>query len=459
MLCATYKVVPATCEAPGHRGTGSANSRGTATLPTRTGALPRKITLPEPPITGGTDDEHDYGTEAAGCVMAARRSYGSGHIAVNIDSRGVETFHGVWRSEGRQIKRRLGVKRPRGGREGLTAAQAEAELRRLMGEEVPAVARGDRLSLSQVGERYQTHLKSQGRKRATLAAVESTFRVWLDPQLGDRALDAITPEDVEDLMRAMTAAKVGAKSIRNYVGTLSALFRFAMHPRRRWATSNPVEAVDLPPAGTTTEIQYLTVHEVEALASAAVEGEHQALDRALYLTAAMTGLRQGELIALRWSDIDWSAQRVRVRRSYVLGAFDTPKSRRSVRSVPMSMRVARELDEWQQATWWGTDDALVFAEPASGDVLRRGALMRRYRRALKAAKLEPTRRFHDLRHTFGTAMAAAGVPVRTLQEWMGHRDLQTTLIYADYVPNAGEAAMVDRAFNRESGRQLESALT
>jgi integrase len=188
------------------------------------------------------------------------------------------------------------------------------------------------------------------------------------------------------------------------------------------------------------------VQEVEALASAAVEGEHQALDRALYLTAAMTGLRQGELIALRWSDVDWTAQRIRVRRSYVLGAFDTPKSRRSVRSVPMSMRVARELDGWQQATRWGADDALVFAEPVCGDVLRRGALMRRYRRALKAAKLEPTRRFHDLRHTFGTAMAAAGVPMRTLQEWMGHRDLQTTLIYADYVPNAGEAAMVDRAF-------------
>ena len=166
------------------------------------------------------------------------------------------------------------------------------------------------------------------------------------------------------------------------------------------------------------------MQEVEALASAAIEGEHQALDRALYVTAAMTGLRQGELLALRWSDMDWAAQRVRVRRSYVLGAFDTPKSRRSSRSVPMSMRVARELDRWQQATRGGADDALVFAGPATGDVLRRGALMRRYRRALKAAKLEPTRRFHDLRHTFGTAMAAAGVPMRTLQEWMGHRDLR-----------------------------------
>jgi integrase len=174
--------------------------------------------------------------------------------------------------------------------------------------------------------------------------------------------------------------------------------------------------------------------------------EHQALDRVLYLTAAMTGLRQGELIALRWQDVDWAAQRVRVRRNHVLGEFDTPKSRRSTRSVPMSRRVTRELDQWKKETSWAGPADLVFAEPVSGEVLRRGALMRRYRRALKVAKLEPTHRFHDLRHTFGTAMAAAGVPMRTLQEWMGHRDMATTQRYADYAPNEREVEMVDRAF-------------
>jgi integrase len=55
-------------------------------------------------------------------------------------------------------------------------------------------------------------------------------------------------------------------------------------------------------------------------------------------------------------------------------------------------------------------------------------------------------RFHDLRHTFGTRMAAAGVPMRTLQEWMGHRDFKTTLIYADYAPSEHERLFIDRAF-------------
>ena len=85
-------------------------------------------------------------------MMAARRSYGSGRIVVRTDGRGVETFHGVWRSDGRQIKRKLGLKRPRGGREGLTTAQAERELRRLMDERIPTVARGDRLTLAEVSE-------------------------------------------------------------------------------------------------------------------------------------------------------------------------------------------------------------------------------------------------------------------------------------------------------------------
>jgi len=98
-------------------------------------------------------------------------------------------------------------------------------------------------------------------------------------------------------------------------------------------------------------------------------------------------------------------------------------------------------------TRFADDDALVFGEPLSGEPLRRGALMRRYRRALKAAQLDREHRFHDLRHTFGTAMAAAGVPMRTLQEWMGHEHIDTTSIYADYAPNPREVEMVEFAFS------------
>ena len=73
----------------------------------------------------------------------------------------------------------------------------------------------------------------------------------------------------------------------------------------------------------------------------------------------------------------------------------------------------------------------------TGDVLGHSALARRYKLALRIAKVRDVR-FHDLRHTFGTQMAAAGVPIRTLQEWMGHASVHTTMIYADYSPSEHE---------------------
>jgi integrase len=66
-------------------------------------------------------------------------------------------------------------------------------------------------------------------------------------------------------------------------------------------------------------------------------------------------------------------------------------------------------------------------------------------KAIEAAEVREVR-FHDPRHTYGTAMAAAGVPLRTLQEWMGHRDIATTMIYADYCPSGQEGELAEQAF-------------
>jgi integrase len=173
---------------------------------------------------------------------------------------------------------------------------------------------------------------------------------------------------------------------------------------------------------------------------------------ACYLTAAMTGLRQGELLALRWRDVDWAAGRLRVRRSYVRGEFGSPKSKRASRSVPLADRLARDLEGHFQRSAFQGDDDLVFGHPILGVVLDRSKLLKRFKACLRAAGVREAR-FHDLRHTFGTRMAAAGVPIRTLQEWMGHRDFKTTLIYADYAPSAAEADFIERAFRQESEMQ------
>ena len=167
----------------------------------------------------------------------------------------------------------------------------------------------------------------------------------------------------------------------------------------------------------------------------------------------MTGLRQGELIALRWEDVDWEAGRVRVRRSYVRGEFSAPKSRRGVRSVPLADRLAGELERHFQASRFQADHDLVFAQSSPRGAARQDhAARKRFKAALQRAGVREVR-FHDLRHTFGTRMAGVGVPIRTLQEWMGHRDFKTTLIYADYAPSGSTSAeWVEAAFEGLTSR-------
>ena len=107
--------------------------------------------------------------------------------------------------------------------------------------------------------------------------------------------------------------------------------------------------------------------------------------------------------------------------------------------------MAAELDALSKRTAYPADGDLVFGHPLLGKPLDRSKVLKRFKTALVTAEVREVR-FHDLRHTFGTHMAAAGVPMRTLQEWLGHRDFATTLIYADYQPGSHEADLVDEAF-------------
>ncbi|HSZ04450.1 MAG TPA: tyrosine-type recombinase/integrase [Solirubrobacteraceae bacterium] len=375
-----------------------------------------------------------------------RRPPGTGSLDVRVDRSGRESWYGRWTHEGVRVKRRIGPKRVPSTRDGLTRAQAERELRRLMSEARPRPAPGERLTIGAVGARYLDHLEARGRKHATVVGVEMALRVHLVPFFAEKPIDKIRTSDIEELVALQQRRGLSAKSIRTYIGTLSALFNYAAAPQRQWVAHNPARGVELPPKQDNQDIRFLDPDEVASLVRAAIPGPYQQIDRALYLTAAMTGLRQGELVALRWRDVDWPAARIRVRQNYVLGQFGTPKSRRSTRSVPMADRVAGELDRLYKVSGQPTEDDLVFADIHTGGPLSKPAILRRFRKALAAAGLDETRRFHDLRHTFGTAMAATGLPMRTLQEWMGHRDIATTQIYADYSPSSHEAAYIQEAF-------------
>jgi integrase len=174
--------------------------------------------------------------------------------------------------------------------------------------------------------------------------------------------------------------------------------------------------------------------------------------RVVILAAAMSGLRQSELLGLRWRDVDWNAQRLRVRNAFVRGEHSSEgKSDLSTRrSVPMADRLARELDSYSRRTVYAADDDLVFGHPQTGRPLDRTKVTRRFQAACVDAGVRVIT-FHDLRHTFATRLAASGQPLRTIQEFLGHADLKTTQIYAHYAPSAREVEMVNEAFDPATG--------
>lgn len=390
--------------------------------------------------------------------------YGSGTLIRRAGPKG-DTWIAKWRDSGRQIQRGLGFVHSKRRPDGLTRAEAEAALGKL--RELVAVERAEERAaeakraaeeqhrtLAQVGEALIVAKRAAGRKPSTIEAYSYWLRIHIVDFFGPTAVGEITRDDVSGFAAALERKGLAPKSRANALGTLHSLIEFAID--EGWMVGeNPVKRIEKPALATTDpDVHFLETEEVEALLRAVPDDPLGRVERVMYLAAAMTGMRQGELFALRWRDVDWSARRIRVRRNFVRGEFGTPKSKRSSRSVPLASRVATELELLSQTSPYKRDDDLVFAHPETGKPIDRSKLLKRFKAALRRADVRAVR-FHDLRHTFGTRMAAQGVPMRVLQELMGHRDFKTTLIYADYAPSEHEAEWVEQAFRPDSSDVLE----
>jgi len=391
-------------------------------------------------MTAGGEFRAARATSRMASNSSARRAYGTGSI---VERSGA--FYGRWRIGDQQVQRRLGPVRSPAKPDGLTRKQAEGRLRQLMTETV-APSPDRRLTFDVAGAQYLRHLEDvMQRKRTTVQDYRIMLRRHLGPFFGKRPLGAIEPSDIGEYIASKRRVGLAMKTVTNHLQFAHGVFAFSL--RRGWVTMNAVAMADRPPAAPADpDIRFLDREELEALLRMAADDYLGPLDRVLWLTAAMTGLRQGELVALRWRDVDWSARVMRVRRSYSRGQWTTPKSRRSIRAVPMADRVAQELEQHFGRSAYTDDDDLVFGHPHAGTPYDASKSRVRFKDALCRAELRDIR-FHDLRHTYGTLMAAAGTPLRTLQGWMGHRDYKTTEIYADFAPDPSQGALwAERAF-------------
>ncbi len=283
-------------------------------------------------------------------ASAFRRSHGTGSLlALRATPAGASTGTASGARTAARSSASSGRSAPRARADGLTRAQAERELRRVM-DEVTADPVVEELSLEEAGRRHVDRLELLGRKRSTLMDYRSTLRVHLVPFFGDAPIAAITAGQIERYLTVKLARRAARPRAS---ATTSGCCTASSGSRRSAAGSRAIRASTSScraRARTTTATSATSAPRRSRRCCRAVpDDDLGCTERLLYRAAAMTGLRQGELLALRWRDVDWPAGRVRVRRSLVRGEFGTPKSRRASRSVPLADALAAALDAHQRA--------------------------------------------------------------------------------------------------------------
>jgi integrase len=252
--------------------------------------------------------------------------------------------------------------------------------------------------------------------------------------LGALKLSSVSRQDVQDLADRLLADGKDPSTIRNTIMPLRVLFRRALN--RGEVAVNPCAGVELPAVRGRRD-RIASPEEAAKLIAALPDG-----DRAVWATAMYGGLRAGELMALRWSDIDLATGLIRMERSYDPkggGQFVEVKSRAGRRKVPITATLRQHLVDHKLRTG-GTPEALAFARddgrPYSGTSLRCRAL-----RAWKAAGLDPITP-HECRHTFASVWIAAGVNIKALSTFMGHANIAITLDrYGHLMPGSEDEAV------------------
>jgi integrase len=275
------------------------------------------------------------------------------------------------------------------------------------------------------------------KKAKTWEGYESIIRIRVTPRIGQIDLARLTPLHLQELYASLADAGLSARSVRH----THAMLHKALAQAVRWGllSRNPCDGAT-PPSPTRQEMQVLSAEQAAAFLTATRDHPMHAL----YVLAITTGMRQGELMGLKWADIDHAAGRLMVRRALQRQRdglkFTTPKTSRSRRTIVLSEAAllalkqhrARQNQARLACSDWDDHD-LVFANETGGplDPSWQTAV---FKAALKDAGL-PAIRFHDLRHTAATLLLARDTHPKVVADMLGHASVMITLdVYSAHVP-------------------------
>jgi integrase len=331
---------------------------------------------------------------------------------------------------------------------GKTKEDARRNLRKARGDaERGLVFDADNLKVGEYLDRWLSDSVRDTVKATTFERYEQIARLHLNPALGRVKLKALTPAHVRGLYREKLEAGSSARTVRYVHTTLHKALKQAvldgLIPR------NVTESVK-PPQPSREEMCPLTPEQAKHLLQVA----HESVDRleALYVLAIHTGLRQGELLGLKWDDVDLEDGSLQVRRTLTITkdgpVFTSPKttgSRRSVKLTSNAVEVLkhhleRQLGEIDRVGSLWSENGLIFASESGEPINRHNLTRRSFKPLLKRAGL-PQIRFHDLRHTCATLLLTRNVNVKIVSEMLGHSTIAITLdTYSHVLPNMRDQA-------------------
>ncbi len=277
---------------------------------------------------------------------------------------------------------------------------------------------------------------------------------------GDRAAAEVTTAEVSKFLRSLDREGLTPRNVNKHRQVLAAMFTCGCREDTHQLPINPVTGTDKRRENPPPALDYYEVEEVEALARACEAGEHRtgapAVDDAeraareredrqdadAFRVLFYTGLRLGEVLTLRWEDVDLTDRMVLVRRGLSAGEETTPKGRRH-RFVPLSMPAVAAFARLAERGEFTEPDDYVLAN-RFGRRLDASALRHRYKRGCTAASLRPVR-LHGLRHAAGSLIARTSDAV-FVRDFLGHSKLTTTDRYLSAKLRPEEFERLDRAF-------------
>jgi integrase len=284
------------------------------------------------------------------------------------------------------------------------------------------------LTVGQYLGRWLDAIRGTVRER-TWKRSEEIVRIHLVPSLRKTRLDRLSSFQLQSLYSTKLDSGLSARTVRMIHTTLHKALKQAV----MWSLipRNVTEAVS-PPREQNKEIKPLNEEEVKRLLRAVRDDKLEAL----YVLGIHTGLRSGELLGLRWDDLDLQAGTLQVKRTVFNGQIEAPKTVKGRRSIKLTQTSIRALQKHQKVGEW------VFCTKVGTPLSVHNLHNRSWKPLLRKAGLPPGTRFHDLRHTCATLLLAKGVHPKIVQEMLGHSSISITLdTYSHVLPNMQSEAV------------------